>query len=541
MLYQFLFFNHFFFSAYFSFCFSFFSVMSTPTPQQKFGNFIAFLVYYQQSLSQDPYRGKLDAIKWAFAYFCQRRGIVEEFEDLAAFDNFLQQFNEISGNALVFSNGSYGDFRILSYIKITNVHLLRERLDNLGELLIGEISDAGPLKADKAPLKRLQTFLEKPLGTVVPAANPKEKGFSFDLDRLSSLISEPTAATRLGISRAQLLTAKKPFMDICESGNHSQMLANLCLGSKNIGNSIHDLPSNAKIHKVISSCKSLMDKQIQNCVKSKVHFLPLVTGVTDLYLGNCSYLDTCHKLKSCRYLHYYTLNPPPSATKSKDSESKPVLALDYTVGECHDTIRRQETPAQWISCDVRHLPFSILGKFSAIISDPAWDIHMSLPYGTCKDAELLSLPMNQLQDEGILMLWVTGRSIEIGRRALAQWGYSVSDEMIWIKLNQLRRTIVTGRTGHWLNHSKEHLLVGIKGDPRWLNRKIDLDFIVSGTRETLRKPDELYGVVERLVGRHSRKLEIFGRDHNIRPGWFSTYHSFIYLFRSPFIHSFRRY
>lgn len=83
--------------------------------------------------------------------------------------------------------------------------------------------------------------------------------------------------------------------------------------------------------------------------------------------------------------------------------------------------------------------------------------------------------------------------------------------------------------------------MGIKGNPRWLNRKVDLDFIVSGTRETLRKPDELYGVVERLVGRHSRKLEIFGRDHNIRPGWFSTYHSFIYLFRCLFIHSFRRY
>ena len=67
------------------------------------------------------------------------------------------------------------------------------------------------------------------------------------------------------------------------------------------------------------------------------------------------------------------------------------------------------------------LAFSILGKFAAIISDPAWDIHMSLPYGTCKDDELLSLPMH-VQDEGIIMLWVTGRSIEIGRRALLKWG-----------------------------------------------------------------------------------------------------------------------
>lgn len=37
-------------------------------------------------------------------------------------------------------------------------------------------------------------------------------------------------------------------------------------------------------------------------------------------------------------------------------------------------------------------------------------------------------------------------------------------------------------------------------------------------RETSRKPDEVYGVIERLAP-HGRKLEMFGRKHNIRPGW----------------------
>lgn len=44
------------------------------------------------------------------------------------------------------------------------------------------------------------------------------------------------------------------------------------------------------------------------------------------------------------------------------------------------------------------------------------------------------------------------------------------DELIWVKTNSLRRLIVSGRTGHWLNHSKEHCLVGYKGRPvinRW--------------------------------------------------------------------------
>lgn len=59
-----------------------------------------------------------------------------------------------------------------------------------------------------------------------------------------------------------------------------------------------------------------------------------------------------------------------------------------------------------------------------------------------------------------------------------------------MKTNQLQRIIRTGRTGHWLNHSKEHCLVGIKGDPE-VNRNIDTDVIVAEVRETSRKPDEV--------------------------------------------------
>lgn len=64
------------------------------------------------------------------------------------------------------------------------------------------------------------------------------------------------------------------------------------------------------------------------------------------------------------------------------------------------------------------------------------------------------------------------------------------EEIIWVKTNQLQRIIRTGRTGHWLNHSKEHCLVGIKGNPE-VNRNIDTDVIVAEVRETSRKPDEV--------------------------------------------------
>lgn len=32
--------------------------------------------------------------------------------------------------------------------------------------------------------------------------------------------------------------------------------------------------------------------------------------------------------------------------------------------------------------------------------------------------------------------------------------YQAIDEIVWVKTNQLGRLVRTGRTGHWLNHSK---------------------------------------------------------------------------------------
>lgn len=34
---------------------------------------------------------------------------------------------------------------------------------------------------------------------------------------------------------------------------------------------------------------------------------------------------------------------------------------------------------------MRTFDFTVLGKFSVVMADPPWDIHMNLPYGTMKD------------------------------------------------------------------------------------------------------------------------------------------------------------
>lgn len=249
---------------------------------------------------------------------------------------------------------------------------------------------------------------------------------------------------------------------------------------------------------------------------AKLHFNKIIQKHTDESLGDCSFLNTCFHMDSCKYVHYEVdssvpVTRPPAPEPSPAGSSSPPAMLRGT----GPTVLH---PPQWIQCDLRYFDMSILGKFSVVMADPPWDIHMELPYGTMSDDEMRQLNVPSLTDDGLIFLWVTGRAMELGRECLKLWGYERCDELIWVKTNQLQRIIRTGRTGHWLNHGKEHCLVGVKGHPREINRGLDCDVIVAEVRATSHKPDEIYGIIERLSP-GTRKIELFGRPHNVQPNW----------------------
>lgn len=246
----------------------------------------------------------------------------------------------------------------------------------------------------------------------------------------------------------------------------------------------------------------------ENC--EKLHFKKIIQKHTDESLGDCSFLNTCFHMDSCKYVHYQ-VDILSRSNKNKRDKKEDLIENNRRFA---DILR----DPQWIQCDLRTFDMSILGKFDVIMADPPWDIHMDLPYGTMSDEEMRQLNIPCLQDKGVLFLWVTGRAMELGRECLELWGYARVDEIIWVKTNQLQRIIRTGRTGHWLNHGKEHCLVGIKGQPDNLNCGLDCDVIVAEVRATSHKPDEIYGIIERLSP-GTKKIELFGRVHNLQPNW----------------------
>ncbi|XP_053485316.1 N6-adenosine-methyltransferase subunit METTL3 isoform X2 [Ictalurus furcatus] len=249
---------------------------------------------------------------------------------------------------------------------------------------------------------------------------------------------------------------------------------------------------------------------------NKLHFRRIINKHTDESLGDCSFLNTCFHMDTCKYVHY-EIDSPPEAESGSMGPQPGTTELTLHAGDGDSNVGTL-FPAQWICCDIRYLDVSILGKFAVVMADPPWDIHMELPYGTLTDDEMRKLNIPILQDDGFLFLWVTGRAMELGRECLSLWGYERVDEIIWVKTNQLQRIIRTGRTGHWLNHGKEHCLVGVKGNPQGFNRGLDCDVIVAEVRSTSHKPDEIYGMIERLSP-GTRKIELFGRPHNVQPNW----------------------
>ena len=259
----------------------------------------------------------------------------------------------------------------------------------------------------------------------------------------------------------------------------------------------------------------------------KLHFAKIIQKHTDESLGDCSFLNTCFHMNSCKYVHYKVdSSAVRKLSKSGEANSSTgkstLLEVAKSSSESSRSFEQEEVailyPPQYIQSDLRYFDVSILGKFAVVMADPPWDIHMELPYGTMSDEEMRKLNIPCLQDEGLIFLWVTGRAMELGRECLKLWGYERCDELIWVKTNQLQRIIRTGRTGHWLNHGKEHCLVGIKGNPKNINRGLDCDVIVAEVRATSHKPDEIYGIIERLSP-GTRKIELFGRHHNVQPNW----------------------
>ena len=99
-------------------------------------------------------------------------------------------------------------------------------------------------------------------------------------------------------------------------------------------------------------CAKVQQEEDEKC--NRLHFKKIIQAHTDVVLGDCSFLNTCFHMSTCKYVHYQV-----------DNAEQPAKAVKLETPEVRSEVTLN--PPQWIQCDLRYLDMSCLGKFSVIM------------------------------------------------------------------------------------------------------------------------------------------------------------------------------
>lgn len=200
-----------------------------------------------------------------------------------------------------------------------------------------------------------------------------------------------------------------------------------------------------------------------------------------------------------------------------------------------ELIQQRATPPMYLKADLRTFDLSKLGtKFDVILVNPPWVEYTrrlsSVNSTSWTFEELKNLAIEQIAESpSFIFLWCASEEgLDQGRLLLKKWGFRRCEDIVWIKTNKesLHLQPIPTNSKQIFHHTKEHCLMGIKGtvrrnqDGHVIHANVDTDVIISeepplGSTE---KPEEMYHIIEHF-SQGRRRIELFGSDTNIRPGW----------------------
>lgn len=197
-------------------------------------------------------------------------------------------------------------------------------------------------------------------------------------------------------------------------------------------------------------------------------------------------------------------------------------------------------PAMYKKQDMRNINPNEFGVFDLVLIDPPWEEYKSRIFGLETPnktekmegwslEEIRNLPIDRLANNpSFVFLWVGSEHLDSGRYLFKHWGIKRCEDVVWIKTNikGSKYNPTHSDQNSFMKRVKEHCLVGIRGDTKrasdniFIHPNIDTDVIMTEEPPlgNFDKPEELYDIIERFcLGR--RKLELFGNNKSIRPGW----------------------
>ena len=192
----------------------------------------------------------------------------------------------------------------------------------------------------------------------------------------------------------------------------------------------------------------------------------------------------------------------------------------------------------YLKCDLRKFDLNQLqSKFDVILVDPPLEEYQrtngvnNVEFWNWEDVMKLKIE-DVAAPRSFIFLWCgSSEGLDLGRQCLRKWGFRRCEDICWIKANVHRKDLKHTKNLEpkaIFQRTKEHCLMGIKGTVRrstdgdFIHANVDIDLIITEAVDygSLKKPDEIYHIIEHFcLGR--RRLNVFGRDDIIRPGWLS--------------------
>jgi N6-adenosine-specific RNA methylase IME4 len=132
--------------------------------------------------------------------------------------------------------------------------------------------------------------------------------------------------------------------------------------------------------------------------------------------------------------------------------------------------------------------------------------------------EIMDLPVQDIAAQDcVLFLWTTWPMLLEGStdKVIRAWGFTPKTAgFVWIKTNKQSKSLFWGM-GHYSRSNSEVCVLAVRGKPKRIDAGVH-QVIMSPVRAHSQKPDEQYGLIERLMGDLPR-IELFARQR--WPGW----------------------
>ena len=155
-------------------------------------------------------------------------------------------------------------------------------------------------------------------------------------------------------------------------------------------------------------------------------------------------------------------------------------------------------------------------RYGALLIDPPWDFRTWSPkgmdrspsYKTLLAGELSAIPVaDYAADDSTLFLWAIDSHLKTALALIDEWGFVYKTvAFVWTKPSI--------GMGYWTRKEAELCLLATRGKPKRVNADVR-QVIKAPRRQHSRKPDEIYGRIERLVD--GPYIEFFARQ--CWPGW----------------------